>query len=759
MATLILTTSCAPIKRPTDSSSHVNSATTTADDDHPSSAAVWSDSSSGCSFTTGRHADNNASDNVGNFYGGNNSCHDVSSSVITDSSSIVSSHPQGKNGGNTSHRKSHRQQQHDVEFLQALPLQCDITIIPRAHNDGDYLNATSLNSGDNNSNDDGIMNMIQPIRITKQRFHPCGVENIVRLAGVATTTASKMSSSSSLRNGDDKHDFILSLANCGVRIDNEGDDDRMKLPVQAVPSSFSFSYSGGEKHNVEEVAVSFDFSMAVDVYRQRAVANGAPPPSSAATLDHNNQSWNEDDNAWKGTTAKDSTTTTNIKTMEINSIMSTLEEESQFIKRTLVVLGSFGFGLLICMVWTIWKLERGRRARRNSRAVKRVFVDVPYEIIGTTTTTTNTKSRGVTSLRSNPSLRSHGKAHFPEEISPIRSSVSLNEAEEEEVEKTTDDRLTAAASDDRKGVHETLHLITPQAETNSDGSSHSNEGKSSSSPRHWYEDFLSPRGCSKKKKTPNNRSDTLFSEKEEVARSLFCSSSRSSSNNNKVSPRMDNEESFHKSKSKSAVSSALDAPKKKVIVSPIERSSLSPPPRSDVSLLKLSQDIESSNSSPLMVSTETEETLASSKTDEDGDEPPSSIEVTHKEEESCTISPVSVATTKESSGTNKPVGVLQVNTPKPKRSRTLKTPATDNISISSSSEESQFSTSQKTRKSFAEELAKKARMTPISTKSDFSRSIARRAAEVQTPKKTLKPLSASSSPPDDEPSPFLADYW
>ena len=114
--------------------------------------------------------------------------------------------------------------------------------------------------------------------------------------------------------------------------------------------------------------------------------------------------------------------------------------------------------------------------------------------------------------------------------------------------------------------------------------------------------------------------------------------------------------------------------------------------------------------------------------------------------------------TVESSESIRPDGT-HVNTPKPKRSRALKTPATD---ISISSQESQSSTSQtrKARKKFAEELAKKAGLTPPpANKSDFSSSIKRRAAEVQTPKKTLTPLSASSSPCDDEPSPFLADYW
>ena len=805
--TLILTTSCAPIKRSTDSSSHNGGSGATATDHTSfSSSTVRSDYFSGgannvkntACFTTGHNKADAVIDAAANS-DNDNSCHHDSSSIVDYRGNKPESQQQ--------HQQRRRRGIEFLDKLQALPLQCDITIIPRAsHPNDDDIIIPHDNSNANNNSRREIMTT-KPIRITNQQFHSCGIDNIVRLAGSVIPTMSPSGKA------DMTNDFILSLANCGVRIgsmneEEENEVEMIKFPIMAVPSSFSFpssskddddtglllrdySYSGGgggkHHHHVEEVAISFDFSIAVDMYQQRLDDNGVD--AAAAALDHNkhhrvnnNQSsWNEDDgNVWNnGMTAEEvptSTTFTNtIKTLEINSIVSTLEEESQFIKKTLVVLGSFGVGLLMCMVWTIYKLERARRlARRkrrsisgSSRVVKKVFVDVPYEIIGTTTA----KSRGgVTSLRSNPSsLRSHGKSHhFPEEISPIRSSsVSLNEAEG--VEKA--DRLTAAAAaavvaatasnNSRKGMHETLHLITPQDPQEvdiGDVGSNSNEGReqSSSSPRHWYEDFLSPRGCSKK--APRNRSETLFSENEGVARSLFCSSSSSS---NKVSSHesMDNEASFsfNISSKGGAVSSALNAPKKKkVLVTPIERSSFSPPP-SDVSLLKLSRDIESSKS-PLMMSTETEETRASSKTDDDLDEPPNSIEVTDKEE-SCTISPVSMATTKESSSeTIKPVvGTTQVNTPQPKRSRTRKTPAAD---ISVSSQESQFSTSQKTRKSFAEELAKKAGLTPNSTKSDdFSTSIARRAAEVQTPKKALTPLSASSSPPDDEPSPFLADYW
>ncbi|KAL7496775.1 hypothetical protein ACHAWT_004950 [Skeletonema menzelii] len=757
MTTLILSTSCAPLNRPPTSSQGGDSAE--ADD----TTTDWLSDSFGNSgaangknicVTTGHSAVDHDSANGH----GDTSCHrhaSSSSSLSRASSKIIARTTQNRrHHGNRSVEKF-------IDKLQALPLQCDITIIPRAAPSSDLsVNTTSLNSNNDINNDIGGHDydddVIQkPIRITKQNFHPCGLDNIVRLDGTAVPA-----------------EFILSLANCSVRIDIKNEDDRERksklllLPVQAVPSSFSFpssnnveddlgqfvrgdtphAYSGGEKHNVEEVAVSFDFSIAMDVYQRQleesAAAAAELNPNRYSNPHGNSQSWN----------AHGTTTMNNMKTMKIDSIMSTLEEESQFIKKTLFVLGSFGCALLICMVWTIWTMERGRRVRRSSGGssrvqVKKVFVDnVPCEI-NATSTATKSRGGGVTSLRSHPSLRSNGRAHFPEEISPIRSSVSLDEVEE--VEKV-DEKV--AASGNKEIVHETLRLITPQDVTCSSNSSKNDKGRQSSSPRHWYEDFLSPKGCSKK--APRNRSAdaVISSEHEEVVRSLFCSSS-SSDSNKVVSPSMDNAESFDISRGTTSNTSVLNAPKKKVLVTPIEGTSFSPPP-SDVSLLKLSSDIESSKS-PLMMSTETEETQDSS-TRGDLDEPSSSMIEVVDEDKSCTISPASMRITEASTGTTKPV-CTPVNTPKPKRSRALKTPATD---ISISSQESQASASLKARKIFAEELARKAGLTPNSTeKSDFSTSIARRAAEVQTPKKTLTPLSADSSVCDDEPSPFLADYW
>lgn len=734
-----------------------------------------------CLITTG-HAGDDA-----NFQGGKQ-CHFPS--TMTGQSSTSSSSKQGGIGNKRHYKETssslwHNGGDNGVEFidkLQALPLQCDITIFPRAHpshqdNNGEeslLLHANDTSVVDNY--DDSLHNMsIKPIRIAKKQFLPCGNGNIVRLD-------SGMSKN--------ENDFVLSLTNCIV-YDNGG--EKLRLPVHTVPSSLSvpsngsgyrdvsYSYSpgldGSEKHVVEELSVSFDFSTALQIYQEQIRTKKSAVIESNSQNQHRVNQFLNGDHVSNASRQNGETTAINdsIKNTEINSIMTTLEEESQFIRKTLAVLGSFGFGILICLVWTMWKLERGRRARRN-RTVKKVIVDLPYEIIGTAATTATTlgERRGVISLRSSSS-----KVNFPNEISPIpiRSSASSKD-KVCKAERTT--ATDAPVVGDVDGMHETLHLIAPQCEAGN-SSNASKEGHRDGSPRHWYEDFLSPRGRSKS--AHRNRSECLFSEKEEVARSLFCSSSSRSSN--KISPSSD-----VLIKNKSANSSVLNAPEKKMYVTPIERSTFAPSP-SDVSLLGLTKRIESSSISPLMVSTETEDSTHNSSKPGVNltiplDGAPSSTVVTTDNEESCTVSPVSF-TSEESSGAEKLVDI-QVNTPKPKSSRILKIPA----DISVSSQDSVLSTSSKrksTRESFAEELVKKispekkktprnrfsddlkmkkAGLTPTSTNSgdghDFSSTIERRAADIQTPKKepkrmSITPLSASSSPPADEPSPFLSDYW
>ena len=775
MTTIILTTSCAPIKSNLASNLSGNKAEWLNFGNDQFSGATHSKNAcaSNVDGYAGVDVDQDSADTPSsskNYQRG----HDNSCLPHTSSPSKHSSHNHDYTGNTRLgllSRDNNNNAREIIDKLQTLPLQCDITIIPRAHPITDELSvtATPLDSegitSDNNVHDEVIHNIIQPIRISRQQFHPCGTENIVRLAkGAAVST-----------------EFILSLANCGVHVHIDGSSTM--LPIQAIPSSVSiptnnedddelgllfirdmsslYSYSeGGETRNVEEIAVSFDFSTAVDNYQQKLEDSKQKAAVMERESSHDDdtpqvhiQSRNEDHNDVAGKMT-DSIIANNSKNMEIKSIMSTLEQESLFIKKTLLVLGSFACILLICMVWTIWKLVgRGRRARRRvggscttitKGQVKKVFVEVPREII-------DSKSRGAT-LRSNPS---NGRAPFLEEISPIRSPVVSLDGGAKESEMANE---LEVESNTKKEMHETLYLITPTDETGGGDGSNDDGQKQSLSPRNWYEDFLSPRGCPKKPQ--RNKSDVALSSSEtkEVARSLFCSSQDSV----KESPSLENKDSFEDSKSCSKSSVLMNTRKKKVLVTPIERTPLSPPP-SDVSLLKLSQDIEWSKS-PLIRSTVTEETQESSTRDEqldeelndtfsndDIEEHPSSIEIVEKLE-TCSISPIPI---KELSNAIHPV---EVNTPMPKCSGTMKTSAAD---ITIGSQESLFSTSQKARRIFAEELAKKAGLAPTSVvKKDFKTRIAIRAAEVQTPKKSLTPRSASSSLcDDDEPSPFLADYW
>eukprot|EP00986_Skeletonema_menzelii_P019799 scaffold29155_cov166-Skeletonema_menzelii.AAC.3 len=188
MTTLILSTSCAPLNRPPPSSHGGDSAE--ADD----TTTDWLSDSFGNSgaangkntcVTTGHSAVDHDSANGH----GDTSCHRHASS----SSSL--SRASSKNIARTTQNRRHHGNRSVVKFidkLQALPLQCDITIIPRAVPSSDLsVNTTSLNSNYDINNDIGgdeyDDDVIQkPIRITKQNFHGqyCAIGWYGRACGV-----------------------------------------------------------------------------------------------------------------------------------------------------------------------------------------------------------------------------------------------------------------------------------------------------------------------------------------------------------------------------------------------------------------------------------------------------------------------------------------------------------------------------------------------------------------------------------------------
>jgi hypothetical protein len=121
---------------------------------------------------------------------------------------------------------------------------------------------------------------------------------------------------------------------------------------------------------------------------------------------------------------------TNSPNSQVESIMRMLDEETHFLKIALSGLGVFGSILVLAFVWTGYKISH-----RKTRRVVRIVDSLPREI------RTRSPSREEMSL----------------ELSPLRH---------------------------RSAVHETLHLValrdTPVAVPDA-------------SPRHWYEEFLSPR--------------------------------------------------------------------------------------------------------------------------------------------------------------------------------------------------------------------------------------------------------------------------
>ena len=97
------------------------------------------------------------------------------------------------------------------------------------------------NNDDGNSfakNDNTIV-QLRTLRIPNQQFLPCGMNNIITIDRQELVHASTTV-------GDDGANYLLSLTNCVVNIDTV-DNSSITLPVTAMPSTFQFSFHGGNE--------------------------------------------------------------------------------------------------------------------------------------------------------------------------------------------------------------------------------------------------------------------------------------------------------------------------------------------------------------------------------------------------------------------------------------------------------------------------------------------------------------------------------
>eukprot|EP00970_Alexandrium_tamarense_P011873 scaffold2588_cov197-Alexandrium_tamarense.AAC.2 len=503
---------------------------------------------------------------------------------------------------------------HDKQILLSLPIQCDVTLLPRKssinmHHRRDFNANISVNDV-SGSVQGGILRLhqqrhsssktIDNVGAFKQIFHPCGMNNVVhfdylprahtssRIDGDDNRGADGGGSTKGAAVGRVNNNYLLSLTHCHVVYNS------LLLPVDVLPSTFQLVkddegtgsssrssggyYRGGDlpshqEMNLGEVHVSFDFTDAlVEVHRGN---NATDDDVDSIKKEEGNVcggrvvfsgEWTE--GLMHNSTSRETTSSSSVNLnanynlhhkqspSEINSIMLSLEQESQLIKKALVILGSTGCIFMIALIYTVMQIYNGRRnvQRRSScggggSSRRVIHIDtsyVPYEIgtVGEGRESEENKKQVVMSIPLS-SQRGGNQVMIPE-ISPLRPSglvrAEMNDGVALGIGLTSNTSsgggllFGCTKKPSSQSYHETLHLVSPF--TPSDNTSDQQDSANTianaptarQSPRHWYEDYLSPRNTvNNKNKGRRGRNHIVFGEKENVSRSLFSPLSKSSS--------------------------------------------------------------------------------------------------------------------------------------------------------------------------------------------------------------------------------------
>ena len=198
----------------------------------------------------------------------------------------------------------------DILDYRSLPIGCDVTLVPR-------VTVIQNNNDDGNSfakNDNTIV-QLRTLRIPNQQFLPCGMNNIITIDRQELVHASTTAAVDNNVGNHDGANYLLSLTNCVVNIDKV-DNSSVVLPVTAVPSTFQFSFhggneldeynnnvyniGGGEVHRVGEIHSSFDFSTAVEYYNDNVRRSSKREEEERDTCNsmHNSNNFTTSSSAW-----------------------------------------------------------------------------------------------------------------------------------------------------------------------------------------------------------------------------------------------------------------------------------------------------------------------------------------------------------------------------------------------------------------------------------------------------------------------------
>ena len=490
----------------------------------------------------------------------------------------------GSGGGtflrNNHHRSSDNNQDSDYSIIN-LPLQCDVTLVPRITIPNNNNNVPSSSSS--------TIHKLHTLKVPNQVLNPCGINNIISIDDQELFNTNEGEDN----DNDGSANYLLSLTHCVVNIDMKNNDNNniTSLPVTANPSTFQFTfykekndkesiwgennnvddvdtilYTNGKVHRVGEIHTSFDYTTAIEYYQEnvRNKKNQQQKNDEVCNKLHNNNS----------------TTIHNTKRSnpEVTSIMISLENESRFIKQTLTVLGCLGVVFTVALVWTLSKMSTTKKKIRRRRVIVNDSwrYSVPREVVDT--------GKDV-SVKTDEGLATP----LVDNVSPLSTVVNADE-------QSTDLAAVTTSNEESKVNHETLHLVSPftplqpaaaaAVEDTKKQQDNGTRADMNKSPRHWYEDFLSP----PTNNLDNKPNDTKFSftAKNEVSRSLFSPLKASAAAKNDV-PSNKGEEviAVVEELPKDTNKKFHHLPRKELdFNTPIERSDFSPPP-SSVNMLAL----------------------------------------------------------------------------------------------------------------------------------------------------------------------------
>jgi hypothetical protein len=161
--------------------------------------------------------------------------------------------------------------------LHLLPVTCDILVLPEIPVDSQRHVTMQNEESHDYSQDHSLYNSPQRhvIRMDRQELHPCGLDNVLLLQDLPPAA--------------DPASYLLSLSSCGMRVSQVEVSSKRPIdiapfvvPIQAVPSTFSFTFqTHSGKHSTgqngvvvnptsaaAELNVVFDFSLALNHFEQ-----------------------------------------------------------------------------------------------------------------------------------------------------------------------------------------------------------------------------------------------------------------------------------------------------------------------------------------------------------------------------------------------------------------------------------------------------------------------------------------------------------